>query len=122
MTPTPPTPSQRQKFLAALVAALTIVFASACREKPPADRVRVSGQVADVQVAARAARVDAAASADEIATAGGDLTLEIARAYWALVTAIEAARRYVVGDGDPRACDRAVEQAIGVSSMSPATS
>jgi outer membrane protein TolC len=40
----------------------------------------------------RAARIDATASADEIATARGDLTLEITRAYWALVTAIESLR------------------------------
>jgi len=40
----------------------------------------------------RAARLDATASADEIAAARGDLTLEITRAYWALVTATEALR------------------------------
>src|SRR6185503_11679742 len=40
----------------------------------------------------RAARIDATASADEIATARGDLTLEITRAYWALVTATESLR------------------------------
>jgi outer membrane protein len=40
----------------------------------------------------RAARIDATASADEIATVRGDLTLEITRAYWALVTATEALR------------------------------
>jgi outer membrane protein len=40
----------------------------------------------------RAARIDATASADEIAAARGDLTLEITRAYWALVTATEALR------------------------------
>jgi outer membrane protein TolC len=40
----------------------------------------------------RAARIEATASADEIATARGDLTLEITRAYWALVTAIESLR------------------------------
>jgi outer membrane protein len=40
----------------------------------------------------RAARIDATASADEIATVRGDLTLEITRAYWALVTAIESLR------------------------------
>src|SRR6185295_17432621 len=33
----------------------------------------------------RAARIEATASADEIAAARGDLTLEITRAYWALV-------------------------------------
>jgi HlyD family secretion protein len=50
MTHTPPTPHRWQKFLVALV-----VLAAACREKPPADRVRVSGQVeaTDVQVAAQ---------------------------------------------------------------------
>ena len=40
----------------------------------------------------RAARIEATASADEIAAARGDLTLEITRAYWALVTATEALR------------------------------
>jgi outer membrane protein TolC len=40
----------------------------------------------------RAARIDATASADEIATARGDLALEITRAYWALVTATESLR------------------------------
>ena len=40
----------------------------------------------------RAARIDATASADEIAAARSDLTLEISRAYWALVTATEALR------------------------------
>jgi outer membrane protein len=40
----------------------------------------------------RAARIDATASADDIATARGDLTLEITRAYWALVTATESLR------------------------------
>jgi outer membrane protein TolC len=40
----------------------------------------------------RAARIDATASADEIAALRGDLTLEITRAYWALVTATEALR------------------------------
>jgi outer membrane protein len=40
----------------------------------------------------RAARIDATASADEIAIARGDLTLEITRAYWALVTAAESLR------------------------------
>jgi len=40
----------------------------------------------------RAARIDATASADEIAAARADLTLEITRAYWALVTATEAVR------------------------------
>ncbi|MBZ5555915.1 MAG: TolC family protein [Acidobacteriia bacterium] len=38
----------------------------------------------------RAARIDATASADDIAVARADLTLEITRAYWALVTAIES--------------------------------
>jgi outer membrane protein len=40
----------------------------------------------------RAARIDAAASADEIAAARSDLRLEITRAYWALVTALESRR------------------------------
>lgn len=40
----------------------------------------------------RAARVDATASADEIASARLDLTLEVTRAYWALVTATESRR------------------------------
>lgn len=55
MTHTPPTPNRPQKFLAALVAVSIVASAAACREKPPADRVRVSGQVeaTDVQVAAQ---------------------------------------------------------------------
>lgn len=40
----------------------------------------------------RAARIEATASGDEIATARADLTLEITRAYWALVTASESQR------------------------------
>ena len=38
----------------------------------------------------RAARIDATASADDVAALRGDLKLEITRAYWALVTASEA--------------------------------
>jgi len=40
----------------------------------------------------RSARIDATASADDIATARRDLALEITRAYWALVTATESLR------------------------------
>jgi outer membrane protein len=40
----------------------------------------------------RAARVEATASADDIASARSDLTLEITRAYWGLVTAIDTLR------------------------------
>jgi outer membrane protein TolC len=40
----------------------------------------------------RAARAEADASDDDVAAARGDLGLEITRAYWALVTAIEAQR------------------------------
>ena len=40
----------------------------------------------------RAARIEATASADEIATARADLRLEIARAYWTLVTSTESLR------------------------------
>jgi outer membrane protein TolC len=40
----------------------------------------------------RAARIDATASADEIASARLDLTLEVTRAYWTLVTATESRR------------------------------
>jgi len=40
----------------------------------------------------RASRIEATASADDIATARRDLTLEITRAYWALVTATESLR------------------------------
>ena len=40
----------------------------------------------------RAARFEATASADEIATTRIDLTLEVTRAYWALVTGTEALR------------------------------
>jgi outer membrane protein len=39
----------------------------------------------------RAARIEATASADDIATARADLTLDITRAFWTLVTAGEAA-------------------------------
>ena len=41
---------------------------------------------------ARVARIEATASADDIATARRDLTLEITRGYWALVTATESLR------------------------------
>jgi outer membrane protein len=40
----------------------------------------------------RAARIEATAAADDVATARADLTLEITRAYWALVTATDALR------------------------------
>jgi outer membrane protein TolC len=40
----------------------------------------------------RAARSDAAAADDDVAAMRGDLRLEITRAYWALVTAIESQR------------------------------
>jgi outer membrane protein TolC len=40
----------------------------------------------------RAARIDATASADETATARADLTLEISRAFWSLVTTTESLR------------------------------
>ena len=40
----------------------------------------------------RAARADAAAAVDDVSAARADLRLEITRAYWALVTAIESAR------------------------------
>jgi outer membrane protein len=40
----------------------------------------------------RAARIEATASADDLATARADLTLEITRAYWALVTSTELVR------------------------------
>ena len=40
----------------------------------------------------RAARIEATASADDVATARADLTLEITRAYWALVTSTELVR------------------------------
>jgi outer membrane protein TolC len=40
----------------------------------------------------RAARIEATASTDEVAAARADLTLDITRAYWALVSAIESAR------------------------------
>ena len=55
MTHTSPTPIRPQKFLAVMVAVSMLASAAACREKPPADRVRVSGQVeaTDVQVAAQ---------------------------------------------------------------------
>lgn len=40
----------------------------------------------------RAARIEATASGDDVATARADLTLEITRAFWALVTATESLR------------------------------
>jgi outer membrane protein len=40
----------------------------------------------------RAARIEATASADDLAAARADLTLEITRAYWALVTSTELVR------------------------------
>ena len=40
----------------------------------------------------RAARIEATASAEEIAVARADLTLEITRAYWTLLTSSESAR------------------------------
>jgi outer membrane protein TolC len=40
----------------------------------------------------RAARIEATASADDIASARADLTLEITRTYWSLVTAIDSLR------------------------------
>jgi outer membrane protein len=40
----------------------------------------------------RAARIEATASSDEIALARADLTLEITRSYWSLVTSTEALR------------------------------
>ena len=40
----------------------------------------------------RAARIEATASSDDIATARADLTLEVTRAYWTLVTAVESLR------------------------------
>jgi outer membrane protein len=40
----------------------------------------------------RAARIEATAATDDIAAARADLTLEITRAYWALVTAIDTSR------------------------------
>ena len=87
MTPLPSTPKPLQIFLAALVAS-----AAACAEKPPADRVRVSGQVeaTDVQVAAPVGgrllelhvaegdRVAAGAIVAQLDTA--DATLALARA------------------------------------------
>ena len=53
MTLDAPTPSRSRTFLAPLVVAVALGLA--CRDKPPADRVRVSGQVeaTDVQVAAQ---------------------------------------------------------------------
>lgn len=45
-----------------------------------------------VEALERLARIEADASVDEIATARADLTLEITRAFWALVTAREALR------------------------------
>ena len=89
MTPHHQTPKPLQIFLAALVAA-----ASACAQKPPADRVRVSGQVeaTDVQVAspvggrllelrvAEGDRVAAGAIVAQLDTADAKLTLTRAHA------------------------------------------
>ena len=94
MTHTPPTPHQPQKFLAALVTLSVAAFGAACSEKPPDDRVRVSGQVeaTDVQVAAqvggrlvelRVAEGDRVNSGDLLArldTADAELALARARA------------------------------------------
>ena len=44
------------------------------------------------QALERAARIDATAAADDVTTARADLRLEVARAFWALVTAGEALR------------------------------
>ena len=53
MTLPSPTPHRSRIFLASLVA--DVALAPACKDKPPADRVRVSGQVeaTDVQVSAQ---------------------------------------------------------------------
>ena len=89
MTPHHQTPKSMQIFLAALVAA-----ASACAQKPPADRVRVSGQVeaTDVHVAsavggrllelrvAEGDRVAAGAIVAQLDTADATLTLSRAHA------------------------------------------
>jgi outer membrane protein TolC len=48
----------------------------------------------------RAARIEATASSDDIAAARVDLTLEVTRAYWTLVTAVESLR--VVGESVAR--------------------
>jgi HlyD family secretion protein len=55
MTPTLPTPERPQKFLPAIAAAVLLANLTACDNKPPADRVRVSGQIeaTDVQIAAQ---------------------------------------------------------------------
>jgi HlyD family secretion protein len=90
MTLRAPTPHHARRFLAGLVAALAV----ACKDKPPADRVRVSGQVeaTDVQVAAqvggrllelRVAEGDRVNRGDLVArldTADADLALARAKA------------------------------------------
>jgi HlyD family secretion protein len=55
MTPASRTPHRCRIFLAPLIAVAVVALAAACKDKPPADRVRVSGQVeaTDVQVAAQ---------------------------------------------------------------------
>jgi HlyD family secretion protein len=55
MTPGSRTPHRCRIFLAPLIAVAVVALAAACKDKPPADRVRVSGQVeaTDVQVAAQ---------------------------------------------------------------------
>jgi outer membrane protein TolC len=48
----------------------------------------------------RAARIEANASSDDVAAARADLTLEVTRAYWTLITAVESLR--VVGEAVTR--------------------
>jgi HlyD family secretion protein len=90
MTPTIPTPQPSRKFRAVISAAL-FAGAVACEAKPPADRVRVSGQVeaTDVQVAAqvggrvlelKVAEGDRVAAGDIVARLDtGDAELALAR-------------------------------------------
>lgn len=64
----------------------------------------------------RAARIDASASTDQIGAARLDLTLEVTRAYWALVTAAEALRvvEQAVARADAHLTDLRNELAAGL--------
>lgn len=64
----------------------------------------------------RAARIEADASADEIATARADLTLEITRAFWSLVTLDESLRvvREAVGRSEAHLRDVRNQLAAGL--------
>jgi HlyD family secretion protein len=77
MTPTLPTPQRRRMFLPALAA---VLVTCGCDSKPPADRVRVSGQIeaTDVQVAAQVAgRIVELRVAEGDRVAAGDIVARL---------------------------------------------